>query len=483
MTTITQTITALPTAPARTDDPATFITRADAMMAALPTLVTQENTWAGQVNTVAGEVNTNATTATTQAGIATTQAGNASTSAGTATTQAGIATTQAAAAAVSAAAAAASAAALFGTSTTSLLIAIGTKVFTTQASEAYTAGNWVTATSAANLANWMFGQVISYTGTTLTVDVQVINGSGTYADWNLSISAARGATGAAGSFSGVATGTADYLTGANIASASTVDLDTATGNRVHITGTTTITAVTLSRGPRTVIFDGILTLTHNATTNNLPGAVSITTAVGDRAIYESDGTTVYCVSYIKVSGAAVVASAGALTLLSTVTASNSATVDVETTFSSTYDAYLLIGTGITQTDTESLNARMKIGGTYISTTTYKYHNQKMSSSNTTYEAIASTGAAQIVVSNQYPSTGAQQSIDFVMRIYTPASTAFEKMIDWQGVTTDDNGPIRLMGFSGAASNTGTSALTGIRFLFGTGNILAGKFRLYGIANS
>ena len=338
MTTITQTITALPTAPARTDDPATFITRADAMMAALPTMVTEENTWAGQVNTVSAEMIVNAATATTQAGIATTQAGlattngaaqvtlataqagtattqagNASASAGTATTQAGIATTQAAAAAVSAAAAAASAAALFGTSTTSLLIAIGTKVFTTQASEAYTAGNWVTATSAANLANWMFGQVISYTGTTLTVDVQVINGSGTYTDWNLSISAARGATGAtgaAGSFGGVATATADYLTGANIASASTVDLDTATGNRVHITGTTTITAVTLSRGPRTVIFDGILTLTHNATTNNLPGAVSITTAVGDRAIYESDGTTVYCVSYIKVSGAAVVASAG-----------------------------------------------------------------------------------------------------------------------------------------------------------------------------
>jgi hypothetical protein len=297
------------------------------MMAALPTMVTQENTWAGQANTVAGEVNSNAATATTQAGIATTQAGNASTSAGTATTQAGIATTQAgiattqagiattqaSAAAVSAAQAAASAAALFGTSTTSLLIAIGTKVFTTQASEAYTAGNFITATSVANLANWMFGQVISYSGTTLTVDVQVINGSGTFNDWNLSISAARGATGptgATGSFGGVATGTADYLTGANIASASTVNLDTATGNRVHITGTTTITAVTLTRGPRTVIFDDILTLTHHATTNNLPGAADITTAAGDRAIYESDGTTVYCVSYIKASGAAVVAAVG-----------------------------------------------------------------------------------------------------------------------------------------------------------------------------
>jgi hypothetical protein len=107
------------------------------------------------------------------------------------------------------------------------------------------------------------------------------------------------------------TGVLDINTGASIASASTINLNTATGNRVHITGTTAITAVTLTRGPRTVIFDGILTLTHNATTNNLPGAANITTAAGDRAIYESDGTTVYCVSYIKASGEAVIASGSA----------------------------------------------------------------------------------------------------------------------------------------------------------------------------
>jgi hypothetical protein len=88
----------------------------------------------------------------------------------------------------------------------------------------------------------------------------------------------------------------------------TINLNTTTGNRVHITGTTAITAVTLTRGPRTLIFDGILTLTHNATTNNLPGAANITTAAGDRAIYESDGTTVYCVSYIKANGQSVVSS-------------------------------------------------------------------------------------------------------------------------------------------------------------------------------
>lgn len=74
MTTITQTITSLPTAPARNQPPATFIANADATMAALGTLVTQANTWAGQVNTVAGEVNTNAATATTKAAEATASA-------------------------------------------------------------------------------------------------------------------------------------------------------------------------------------------------------------------------------------------------------------------------------------------------------------------------------------------------------------------------------------------------------------------------
>ncbi len=101
-------------------------------------------------------------------------------------------------------------------------------------------------------------------------------------------------------------GRAVLPTGATIASATTVNLNAATGNRVHISGTTTITTVTLTKGPVTVIFDDALTLTHHATTNNLPGGANITTAAGDRAIYESDGTTVYCVFYSKASGLPIV---------------------------------------------------------------------------------------------------------------------------------------------------------------------------------
>ena len=97
-------------------------------------------------------------------------------------------------------------------------------------------------------------------------------------------------------------GALNMVKGADIASASTIDLTAATGNAVHVTGTTTITAVTLGSGMwRLVIFDAALTLTHHATNNNLPGGANITTAAGDRAIYWSDGTTVYCISYVTQS--------------------------------------------------------------------------------------------------------------------------------------------------------------------------------------
>lgn len=72
-----------------------------------------------------------------------------------------------------------------GTSATSLLIANGvTKVFTTQAGLAYQVGGYVRASSAANGANFMEGFVSAYAGTSLSIAVAAIGGSGTFADWN-----------------------------------------------------------------------------------------------------------------------------------------------------------------------------------------------------------------------------------------------------------------------------------------------------------
>lgn len=106
---------------------------------------------------------------------------------------------------------------------------------------------------------------------------------------------------------GTMSGLLNLAKGNNVASASTVNLSTATGNTVHITGTTGISAFTMTSGQvMDVIFDGALTLTHHTTNNNLPSAANITTVAGDRARYFYDGTTVYCLQYQRSNGTALV---------------------------------------------------------------------------------------------------------------------------------------------------------------------------------
>lgn len=94
--------------------------------------------------------------------------------------------------------------------------------------------------------------------------------------------------------------------GADIASASTVNLTTATGNYVNVTGTTAITAITLAQGAeRTVKFAGALTLTNGASLL-LPSGANITTAAGDVAKFRGEAAgIVRCVSYQRADGSAV----------------------------------------------------------------------------------------------------------------------------------------------------------------------------------
>jgi hypothetical protein len=85
-----------------------------------------------------------------------------------------------------------------GTSSTSLLIAnLVTKTFVTQAGLAYQVGNYVRAASTSAPANFMEGYVSGYSGTSLSINVINIGGSGTFADWVLSLSGSAGSTGVA----------------------------------------------------------------------------------------------------------------------------------------------------------------------------------------------------------------------------------------------------------------------------------------------
>jgi hypothetical protein len=71
-------------------------------------------------------------------------------------------------------------------SATATTIGTGTKVFTVGAGlTAYYVDNYIEVESVANTANYLRGWVVSYSGTTLTLDVTTTGGSGTFSDWRI----------------------------------------------------------------------------------------------------------------------------------------------------------------------------------------------------------------------------------------------------------------------------------------------------------
>lgn len=72
------------------------------------------------------------------------------------------------------------------TSTTSLAIGTGSKVFTITAGSKFATGQRVRATNTANSARFMEG-IVTVSGTTLTMTCDTIGSSGTYASWSFSI--------------------------------------------------------------------------------------------------------------------------------------------------------------------------------------------------------------------------------------------------------------------------------------------------------
>lgn len=73
------------------------------------------------------------------------------------------------------------------TSTTSLVIGTGSKTFTTQSGKAFVVGQFIIAANTTTPSNYMIGQITSYSTTTLILNVVKIGGSGTIANWTISV--------------------------------------------------------------------------------------------------------------------------------------------------------------------------------------------------------------------------------------------------------------------------------------------------------
>lgn len=125
------TITALPDAPSRSDDSATFVSKADTFVAALIGFVSQMNAAITAIPAIAMAINYNTTSAS------------------------------------------------------SVAIATGSKTFTVPVDGLLQIGHFVIVASEADPSNYMAGQVTSHNSDTgeLIVDVNSVGGAGTFADW------------------------------------------------------------------------------------------------------------------------------------------------------------------------------------------------------------------------------------------------------------------------------------------------------------
>lgn len=184
-------ITALPDAPSRAS-PTDFATKADAFVAALPTLRTEMNTATSYVSTAVTYIDTQISGATTTISAAQTTAVNAVTAAQATAVAAVEAAEDAGVAAVNAVVAAAG---FGGTSTTSNAVGTGSKSFTTQTGLAFRPGSFVEiADNAAPTTNYMIGQCTAYNIATGALDVTVthIGGSGTKTSWIITLTGKPG---------------------------------------------------------------------------------------------------------------------------------------------------------------------------------------------------------------------------------------------------------------------------------------------------
>ncbi len=284
---------------------------------------------------------------------------------------------------------------------------------------------------------------------------------------------------------GTITGALNTTKATDIASAGTLDLTPAAGRYVSVTGTTTVTAITLASGSTcTVRFGGALILTHGSSLV-LPGLANITTSAGDIAKFVGDASSiVYCVSYTKADGTPVVGGggAGAMVYLGGTTAATAvSSIDIEDIFTTTYDRYLICYTNIhPSTDAQDLYMQFKISGSY-QTSSYENHVSVQSSAVSTYSGANAPGSAFKLADAVSNTSTRGADIDF--HLTQPADTVMWKRCWFQGLASAGGGATSIKNASGYGHWVGTpAALTGLRLKFASGNI-TGIVRVYGIKNS
>ena len=194
--------------------------------------------------------------------------------------------------------------------------------------------------------------------------------------------------------------------------------------------------------------------------------------------------------------AAAAMPAGAMTLIKEQTASSSSTISFvngtsDVVLDSTYPIYMFKFIDIHPSTPANLEFNATTDGTNFnivktSTAFYNEHEEDGGSGQMGYSGIDEAQATgfQQLTSGSYPSDDNDACIVGVLHIFDPSSTTFVKHFISRTTFYGENSSDRSSnsGYVAGYFNT-TSALTGFQFKMRSGNLDAGKIKLYGIKDS
>jgi len=240
---------------------------------------------------------------------------------------------------------------------------------------------------------------------------------------------------------------------------------------VSITGgniTTLTTALSVANGGT-----GAITIAaNNVVLGNGTSVVKVVAPGTSGNVLTSDGTT--WASAAAGGGGGT----GSWIYLSTVSASNVATADIETTFDSTYDNYAIVASAVSTISNSRPQMRFKVSGSYSSSTIYMYATIFNNATSTSPIGQGDTIGDSIQIVPQ-STNQANRAHNFIFYVYNASSTSLYKTVNIVGQSWSVN---NLGNFITTATYPDTPAVTGVRIFAATGN-LSGTFRLYGIKNS
>lgn len=183
----------------------------------------------------------------------------------------------------------------------------------------------------------------------------------------------------------------------------------------------------------------------------------------------------HSVRYEQVFGGAAGANCGPV-LISTVTASASATVDFTSGIDSTYKKYILeIIDYVPATDNTEIWLRVSQAASFLSGGNYGYGTGYTNYTTAGYVGGDTVGTKMILANGINSASG--YGISGRIEIYNPSGTSKRKNFQWDLTQYNSQGVARYYGSGTYAANN--TAIDGLRILSNSGNVASGTFKLYG----